>query len=291
MSAYKPNSKGNQMTNTGTPYEIFTQHIFQKILNQDSVTTIDVQHNVVIKGKTAKHQIDVYWKFKLNDVVYETIVQAKDWGQKVDQGKLLQFKSVIEDIPGSPKGIFVTRKGYQSGAKTYAEAHGIVLYELREPQGSDFDGKIKEIHIKLHLLTPMIDDVKPIPDVDWVQYEKKRLGLENQEIRISIEDDADKIFFEDSSGNNIVSFFEAQGELIPNAACRLERKEYMFEDPLYIQSGDPMFPRIKCLGISANVSVSENVVEMLLEDDPVPFILKNVVTGDIKKIDRMPDSS
>jgi len=35
-------------------------------------------------------------------------------------------------LPGRPRGIFVTATGYQRGAKQYAKAHDIILYELRE---------------------------------------------------------------------------------------------------------------------------------------------------------------
>jgi hypothetical protein len=43
---------------------------------------------VTLQGKLTKHQIDVYWEFRIGDVVYRTVVQAKDWSKPVDQGKL-----------------------------------------------------------------------------------------------------------------------------------------------------------------------------------------------------------
>jgi len=74
----------------------------------------------------------VYWKFEKGGITYEAIVQAKDWESAVNQGQLLQFNGVLGDLPGQPRGIFVTRTGYQQGAKDYAAAHGIILYELAE---------------------------------------------------------------------------------------------------------------------------------------------------------------
>src|ERR1017187_8716700 len=117
---------------TGKSYENLTQAIFQSILAQTELRNVDVKRDVVLKGKETSHQIDIYWKFEIGEVQYETIVQAKDWGKRVDQGALLQFKSVLNDLPGQPKGIFVTRTGYQKSAKKYALARGILLYELRE---------------------------------------------------------------------------------------------------------------------------------------------------------------
>jgi len=117
-------------------YEILTQDIFQTILDQGDVRNIRVEHDVKLQGTTTSHQIDVYWKFVLGGVTYETVVQAKGWNERVDQGKLLEFKGVLDDLQGQPRGIFVTRKGYQAGAKKFAAAHGIILYELDEaPSG------------------------------------------------------------------------------------------------------------------------------------------------------------
>ena len=62
----------------------------------------------------------------------KVIVQAKDWQHRVEQVHLLAFRQVLDDLPGQPRGIFVTRTGYQSGAKEFALAHGILLYELKE---------------------------------------------------------------------------------------------------------------------------------------------------------------
>src|SRR5208282_2707135 len=42
------------------------------------------------------------------------------------------FKCVLDDLPNQPRGIFVTRSGYQQGAKDFAAAQGIILYELDE---------------------------------------------------------------------------------------------------------------------------------------------------------------
>src|ERR1039458_4298024 len=97
--------------NTGIPYEILTKMIFEDIVNQKSVETIQVRHNVLLTGKTLTHQIDVYWEFVVGGISYRTVVQAKDWATPVNQGELLKFKAVLDDLPGQPRGVFVTRTG------------------------------------------------------------------------------------------------------------------------------------------------------------------------------------
>jgi hypothetical protein len=129
--------------NPGNPYEELSQIVFQSILSQGDLPNVAVQHNVTLRGKHTNHQIDVYWKFEVGGIQYETIVQAKDWKNPVNQGELLKFKGVLDDLPGQPKGIFVTRTGYQSGAKEWAFAHGILLYELKEFEPPPLSGMVR----------------------------------------------------------------------------------------------------------------------------------------------------
>ncbi len=119
--------------NTGVPYEKLVQGIFQAIHDQEEVATITVEQNKTLRGKISTHQIDVYWKFQTGGIEREVIVQAKDWRSAVKQGGLFHFKCVLDDLPNQPRGIFVTRTGYQQGAKDFAAAQGIMLYELDEP--------------------------------------------------------------------------------------------------------------------------------------------------------------
>lgn len=118
--------------NTGLSYELLVQGIFQAINDQEEVTNLIVERNKILQGKTTPHQIDVYWKFEKAGITYETIVQAKDLQSPVKKGQLIEFKGVLDDLPGQPRGIFVTRSGYQKSAKTVAIRNGIILYELDE---------------------------------------------------------------------------------------------------------------------------------------------------------------
>ena len=101
--------------NTGVPYEKLVQGIFQAIHDQEEVTTITVEQNKTLQGKISTHQIDVYWKFQKGGIEHEVIVQAKDWRSAVKQGNLFHFKCVLDDLPNQPRGVFVTRTGYQQG--------------------------------------------------------------------------------------------------------------------------------------------------------------------------------
>lgn len=106
---------------TGRPYEKLTQQIFAEVLHRDEVRSIEVKHDVILAGKTTDHQIDVYWEFEQGGIRYITVVQAKDWTTRaVEQGELLKFKAVLDDLAHQPRGVFVTRTGYQEGALAFA---------------------------------------------------------------------------------------------------------------------------------------------------------------------------
>lgn len=137
--------------NTGKPYEKLTQKIFDQIINQDSAHNIEVKHDVILQGKTTTHQIDVYWKFDLNGIQYQTIIQAKDWKTKVKKEHIFAFKGVLDDLPYGTSGIFVSQSGFQSGAIDVARAYGIRLYELRKPTDEDWGNTITSVAIHQHL--------------------------------------------------------------------------------------------------------------------------------------------
>jgi restriction endonuclease len=113
--------------------------------------TLSLKHNVVKQGLKARHQLDVYWEFELGGIIYRTVVQAKNWAKPVDQGELLKFEAVLRDLPGQPRGVIVTAKGYQAGALELAAKCDIKIYEFKE-----------EAHSPLHLNSTGWAVVKPI---------------------------------------------------------------------------------------------------------------------------------
>src|SRR5216684_7211850 len=88
---------------SGRTYENLPQVIFQ-ILGKKQFPDLSVERDVTLKGKTASHQIDIYSKFDVSGVPYETIVQTKDWGKPVDQLHLLgqPEKAIGHESPIEP---------------------------------------------------------------------------------------------------------------------------------------------------------------------------------------------
>jgi hypothetical protein len=114
-------------------HELVSKAIFEALLNQSNAENLEVKHNVKINGtKAPSHQIDVFWKFRMGGLDHTVIVEVKTKKERVKQGDMLRFQSVLLDIPGQPRGIFVSEQGYQKGALEVARAAGIPAYEIRE---------------------------------------------------------------------------------------------------------------------------------------------------------------
>lgn len=94
-------------------------------------------HNVKLIGKSSqKHQIDVYWEYQYDNTIFKIAIECKNYNHTVSIGKVRDFFGVLYDLE-EVKGIMVTKKGYQEGAKKYGEYYGIDLMELREPEDGE----------------------------------------------------------------------------------------------------------------------------------------------------------
>lgn len=270
--------------NTGKPYEVLTQKIFQEILHQTSVKNVNVEHNITLKGKDTDHQIDLYWKFEIGGIVYETIVQAKDWGQPVDQGELLLFKAVLDDLPNQPKGVFVTKTGYQSGAKEVAKKNGILLYELREMTDADWEGYIKVIEIEMHVQSPNTNIANLIFDNDWLKAEKERLGISSNELgTIQAYEFESPLNCYDENQNRYTAFQEIVNQKCLTSAKPdpTEKQTIMFDRPTFFKTSNPKLPWLKVKGAEIFVDVKELKTGFKIDGgDIVSFILKNITKGE-----------
>jgi Restriction endonuclease len=124
--------------NTGLSYEQVVRVIFQEILDREYGQTISVEHDVTVHGIATTHQVDVMWRFTLGGVSYTTIIEAKDWESKIGKGTVLAFRQRLSDLPGQPRGLLVTKSGFQAGAKKLAETYGISLFLLKRVPAFNF---------------------------------------------------------------------------------------------------------------------------------------------------------
>ena len=137
------------MKNSATEYELFTQEVYQQLLNYHHVGITNVKHNIKLIGRSScEHQIDVYWEYEKNSVTHHVAIECKNYNKRVEKEKVCAFQGVLADLD-NVEGIMVSKKGFQEGAKTFAKQYGISLKELREPnKGETISGEI-ETHIQI----------------------------------------------------------------------------------------------------------------------------------------------
>ncbi len=128
-------------------YELFARHVYEVIVNNSVLCPTYVKHNIKLKGKTGlEHQIDVYFEYEDKSGKHRFAIECKNYSSSVPVGKVRDFFGVIHDLEYDVKGIIVSRKGFQRGAKVYAEKYGISLIELREVTENEKIGAIESHH-------------------------------------------------------------------------------------------------------------------------------------------------
>ena len=153
--------------NVNTEYELLTRSIYAALLRQEGYT-VDVKHNVKLKGKTTSHQIDVYWKYVMGGVEHQTIIECKNYKNPVPKEKIHALKGVLDDLDNT-SGIFVARNGFQKGAKEYAQGNAIKLIEIRKPNPDDWKGRVKKIKFNILLHEKVISERSIGVDEDWAK--------------------------------------------------------------------------------------------------------------------------
>jgi Restriction endonuclease. len=134
--------------NDGKNYEELLHYVYTQ-LSFLSGKDIKVQKNVKIEGKSGeKHQIDVYYEFKMNNMIHKVAIECKDYKSKVPKEKVEAFISVLNDIGGC-RGIIASRAGFQSGAINFAKFNDIDLVT-----GGELPLLCKVIANKLELVLP-----------------------------------------------------------------------------------------------------------------------------------------
>jgi hypothetical protein len=276
------------MGNKGLYYEVLNQKIFDAIVNQDQVETIDVQHDVTLQGKETKHQIDVYWEFVKSKITYRNVVQVKDWGGKITKGEMVKFKGVLADLPNQPRGIFVSKKGYQSGAREIAEKNGILLYTLNPVFNDDkksLASGIMEFSFSLSNAT----DYHFALETAWIEAECSRLGLKLSTGPSQIKFYPKDVNFYDESGNVVANLLEIVQGNFPKQSKRSSTKVrvHKFKKPTFIDSGHKKLPRYKILSVTFTVTTNKHIKRTPIVGTPiVEFILENVLEKTTEKFDR-----
>ena len=192
----------------GKDYEILVQKLQQALLDSEQLTTqknIKIErHKKIIDNCGNKREFDLYWEYELAGVTYKTIIECKDYAASVSVEKIDALIGKIHDIPDL-KPVFATKTGYQRGAEKKAKSNKIDLLIVREQRNDDWEDRIREVNIQIHLMVPArITGFNPRIDGKWV---KRNTNL-NPENPPAISGMNNEIFIEDLVKKETYSLFD-----------------------------------------------------------------------------------
>ncbi len=264
--------------NINTEYELLTKEIFETLLADDGVT-IDVKHDVEIQGKAFKHQIDIYWEYKIAGITNKVAIECKNYNSNVSVAKVRDFYGVLSDI-GNINGIMVSKSGFQKGAKEFAEHYGINLRELRQPTDKDWKGRIKTIQINMNIIMSEVKERRFNIDEKWV---RENIELpKNGDFSYQISGMADEIWIVDNKGKRLKNMHQLDNELPHNWEKSENLKHtYEFEDG-YLEV--EKYGKIKLNSIDYTYNVLKDEPEPVIIDGTASAkaILKDAISGEIK---------
>ncbi|MBL4898844.1 MAG: restriction endonuclease [Colwellia sp.] len=116
----------------GTNFEDYIHFVYNTLLNLKG-EKIQVSRRTTFKVPPDEtYEIDIFYEFINIGVRHRVAIECKDWKTAVDQGKVLEFHQKIKNIGEDIVGVFISRSGYQSGAKKVAKRHGILTLTADE---------------------------------------------------------------------------------------------------------------------------------------------------------------
>lgn len=268
--------------NQNIEYEKLVQDIYQT-LHTSEFNTIKVEHNKRVVGKSGcHHQVDVYWEFEMVGETHCVAIECKNYSSEVEIGRIRDFFGVIYDI-GNVKGILVTKVGYQSGAKRFADYYGISLKEIRLPTEKDWEGRVKIIKINLSAFIADIKKRELVYDYEWLL--KNKNFTEEEVNSITIYGCSNEILIYNSSSKIITDFHQMQSDLpYEFKEAKALEHNYDFADG-FINIRN--LGKIKINSVKFTYDVV-SVTEQLVSDGEAiaKAILKDVKSGDIKFFDK-----
>jgi len=87
--------------------------------------------------------------------LFKVAVEVRKRTGPTKKNEIVAFDGIIRDIPGQPKGIFVSKSGYQRGALAFAEVSGITLVRLTN---------LADVDAKMELTVGSIAKIELIPE-------------------------------------------------------------------------------------------------------------------------------
>ena len=141
-------------------YEAATAALYQAMGESSGITVECFGSSCRVQGKSGSwYQIDVLTSQSNGLQTVRTAIECKYWQKRVTRNVVSNLITTVEDT-NIEKGVIVSKEGFTSGAIALAKQKNISLVEMREPNDADWEGKIKTIHIMMHITSLEFYDVE-----------------------------------------------------------------------------------------------------------------------------------
>ncbi len=255
---------------TGNAYERLTRRLMQELGETQAVQTVELVRRKRLRGRTTTHEIDVWWVFDWLGLRYSVAFQCKDWARPVEQGELLKFHAVLQDLAAySPTEVFVTKQGYQRGSIDVAQGNGISVMELRVPHEDDWAGRVSRIYITCRAVVPA-----------WRNYSIQVPDTVGPEVPGSLAGWNESIVIEEP-GKEPRSILQLQEQLVPGGyeATHWQPFVISFRNGTWLRATEDPATRVPVSGLSveARLEVVETAISVS-GTEVVAHVLKNTLT-------------
>lgn len=217
------------------------------IQSDPTVETIEITRDAFVEGRTCEHKIDLYWKFKSHDIVYQALIDTSHYNEeKISKKMLFQAFSAANDINGQVVGVLLTKPIMDPAVKELAEKSRIVLCEVGEA-------------IAQQIVEPVVKRMNIIFDREWIKAEKERLGIADKQI--NFQGNPKYLFIYDEQDNCVDSIEGVVESILRDKAksgyLEEEDIDHMFQGPTYLKIDDDYFPKVKILGLAVTGEIKK----------------------------------
>ncbi|MDQ2178096.1 restriction endonuclease [Marinifilum sp. D714] len=114
--------------NLGKEFEEYIKYIFSHILNVKD-EGIELKERIKLTGISGvPHEIDLFYEFDKSGFIHKVAIECKNTKRPTEKKDILDFVGKLNDFR-NVMGIFISKNGFQSGAKEFGEKHGLILME------------------------------------------------------------------------------------------------------------------------------------------------------------------
>ena len=264
-----------------TEYEELVRDVYQALHDAEHPGTVEVLHNRKLPGDSGcEHQIDVLWKVKpegAGGMISTVAIECKHYKDTVEVGPVRDFFGVLHDT--GAKGIFATKRGFQRGARKFADRYGIGLVEVRPPEDADWEGRVRSVGVEFNAVVPENVRISVIPDDEWATQEGlSPAGVES----FACFAGESQIF--DGAGRVVVSDLRVLVGNLSVDEIRSGNTVRKYPNHFLVH---PKGGRLKIRGVQiVNDSASNTETTTSDGTEIVRAILKEVSTGEIKLFDK-----